>query len=127
MDIDRLVEQLTITHDMARQWCGMSPRQWRRYRNGDSRMSEQLVSLIQLRAGQLGAISPQWIGWRIQGDELVSPVGQSYSLKWFHGLPWYLEGLRAERARLRQRIRELEANQSHSNVVPFRRQKKGAI
>lgn len=126
MELDRLIEQLNITHDMARRWCGKTPRQWRRYRAGDSPFPVPLRQLVMLRAGFLGAVSPAWTGWTLTGDTLTSPEGHRYDLAWFHGLPWYLQRLRAERAQLRQRIRELERVPIPANVVPFPRQKKGA-
>lgn len=121
MDFNQFIDSLNITHEQARSWCGKTPRQWRRYRAGDSPFPQYLKQLVLLQAGYLGAISPDWIGWQIQGDILISPEGLTYSATWFRSLPWYLERLRAERARLRQRIRELEQADPPvpENVIPF--------
>lgn len=56
----------------------VSPATRRRW--GRTHRVPRLASLtVRLLEGELGAIAPEWTGWRIQGAALVSPEGECWN------------------------------------------------
>jgi hypothetical protein len=63
-------------------------------------------------SGDLGFLSPEWRGWRIRGNEIISPDGWTVNrndaliVPLMHG---QISALRADLRRAKERIEELEA------------------
>ena len=52
--------------------CGVSPKTAMRWKTGQSVPPKTALMIIER---DLGCFSPAWRGWRIRGEELVSPEG----------------------------------------------------
>lgn len=123
MELESIIEAANLTHQQGRELCQKTDRQWRRYRSGDTPFPQELELLIlTVGGGYLGGISPAWSNYRIDGDHLVDQFERRYSVEWLEGLHWYHEKLAAERARLRQQVRELQGQPFTLEAI-----KKGAL
>lgn len=90
--------------------CDVSERQVRRWETGASPVPRWTVPYLRMRAGELGAIDPQWEGWKLRDHCLQSPGvrGPSWDLYSLCATAFKLgEAERRERL-LQRRIEELE-------------------
>jgi hypothetical protein len=85
-----------IKPDIIATLCKVDVATARRWKSGTSRIPHAAAALL---AGDLGAFSEHWQGWRIQGDAIVSPDGwqirrdDALSVPLMHG---QIQALRAE-------------------------------
>lgn len=61
-----------IRAEIIAELCQVDIATARRWKSGASRMPHAAAALV---SGDLGAFSPYWKGWRIQGDAIISPDG----------------------------------------------------
>jgi len=61
-----------IRSEIIAERCKVDIATARRWKSGTSKMPHAAAVLV---AGDLGAFSPHWEGWRIQGDAIISPDG----------------------------------------------------
>jgi hypothetical protein len=94
---------------LSRQACarvlGCSPWTVRAWDRGQNRVPWVVVKLLRLlRLGELGALLPEWRGWAVSRDGLVSPEGYTYRLA---DLNWW--GLTCREAEAWRQDRERRA------------------
>ncbi|MCP5142906.1 MAG: hypothetical protein H6980_11195 [Gammaproteobacteria bacterium] len=86
--------------------AGVSVRVWNEYEDG-KRKAPAHVHLIAraVMFGDLGQLSPAWRGWRMAGDSLVSPTGETFTPGQVNARTWDVQLI----AELRRQVRELSA------------------
>jgi transcriptional regulator with XRE-family HTH domain len=81
--------------------CGVDITTARRWKSGTSRIPATAAAIL---LGDLGAFSKAWRGWRVVGDDIISPDQWTISRNDALAVPLLLAQVQA----LRGRIRELE-------------------
>lgn len=111
LDLEYLRTVAGYTARAAADLCGVSLRTWRRYEH-DTAPAWALV-MFRALAGDLGALSPAWAGWTLsrRDGRLYDATGEPYAVGYIRSF-WFrnqqAQAQRAEIARLKQRIAQLE-------------------
>lgn len=116
--LTRHVGRLSIEEAAA--LCGVSPRTWRRYENGQTPIPVGLARLLSIcAAGTLPGAGRGWDGWRIFRGELLSPERVAFTPGEIRSLPYLHALVRELRGQLMKPA--CPGPWAPSNVVPFRR------
>jgi DNA-binding transcriptional MerR regulator len=90
--------------------CDVTERQVRRWEAGVSRVPRWSIPYLRMLAGELGAIDPQWEGWRLQKHCLHTPGvrGPSWDIYTLCATAMKLTDTERRERELMRRIDELE-------------------
>jgi hypothetical protein len=90
--------------------CDVAVRQVRRWETGVSRVPQWTIPYLRMRAGELGAIDPQWEGWRLRDHCILSPGvrGPSWDLYSLCAMAFRLGEAERRELELRRQISVLE-------------------
>lgn len=91
-----------IRPEVIAEICGVDIATAYRWKSGRSRIPATAAAIL---AGELGAFGKEWRGWKIQGENIISPDG--WIINRNHALSVPLQERLIKD--LRERIRELEA------------------
>lgn len=93
-------EALGCSQAMAADLLGVNVKTVKRWESGAARIPRAAVLALHLLAGDLGALWPDWIGWRLDGPggRVVAPNGYTFDCNEMAALPYrYAQIADAER------------------------------
>lgn len=96
--------------DLVAEICGVSVETAARWKSGDSSPSRPALRLFNLHRARKVLASPAWDGWLVNGDELVSPEGNSTTqgqLRAYYLVYQLAAELTRDRPEYRQRIDDI--------------------
>lgn len=90
--------------------CDVTERQVRRWETGESRVPAWTMPYLRMRAGDLGAIDPQWHGWHLRDHCLHSPGarGPAWDIYTLCAIASHLTSAERKELELQRRINVLE-------------------
>lgn len=93
----------------AAQALGVTERHIRRWKHGKAPIPPLVLRHLQMLAGDLGAITPQWEGWEIKRDALIPPwPREPFRLAWFTFMDNYEALEKAEKRHLKDEVKRLQ-------------------
>ncbi len=111
MDTATLLRNARLTPEQAATLTSYTARQWRRFLSGAAPLPVPVRLLLELRAGDLGRLWPEWSGWTIRPGvgEIVSPVGHWYDPDKLIASFWWEQKIQLRNDELERRALALEA------------------